>query len=110
METGINHRNLMFEHYQNFKDHMTSIIQHHREITKKDLNKYKIYHITPYLLNTPIGFPKMLLVLGGTMAGVTKFTPTSSIFIGFPSSSTLLYLLMAATASNCRKKTTSAVP
>lgn len=78
------------------------------------MKKYKkwnrIAHITAYLLKTPIGFPNMLLVLDVTTAGVTKFTPTSSIFIGFPSSSTLLYLLMAATASDCRKKTTSAVP
>lgn len=72
--------------------------------------KYRIGHITPYLAKGPLGFPNMLFVLGSTTAGATKFTPTSSIFIGFPSSWTSLYLLIAARASEWRTKTTSAVP
>lgn len=51
--------------------------------------------------------------MGGTAEGapgVAMFVPTISIFIGFPSSMTLLYLLTAATASCLREKTTSAVP
>lgn len=39
-----------------------------------------------------------------------RFVPISSIFIGFPSSCTLLYLLTAAMASGFLVKTTSAVP
>jgi hypothetical protein len=48
--------------------------------------KNGIDYITPYLLNAKFGFPNMLCVIGGTTGGVTRFTPTSSIFIGFPSS------------------------
>jgi hypothetical protein len=38
------------------------------------------------------------------------FDPMISIFIGLPSSCTLLYLLTAARASDLLEKTTSAVP
>lgn len=46
----------------------------------------------------------------GATPGVEMLVPTISIFIGFPSSWTLLYLFTAATASPRREKTTSAVP
>lgn len=46
----------------------------------------------------------------GAAPGVEMLVPTISIFIGFPSSWTLLYLFTAATASCLREKTTSAVP
>lgn len=54
-------------------------------------------------------FPKVPLVAGGA-AGVAMFLPMISIFISFPSSCTLLYLLTAASASPRLENTTSAVP
>jgi len=58
-----------------------------------------------YRPENPLEFPKAALAWGGE-----KFVPAISIFIGFPSSWTLLYLLTATTASAGRMKTTSAVP
>jgi len=63
-----------------------------------------------YLLGIPNGLLGAPLTAGGTVPGFAVFVPTISIFIGFPSSSTLLYLLTAARASTLREKTTSAVP
>lgn len=62
------------------------------------------------LLEVPISFPYMTFVIGSTAAGGPIFVPIISIFIGFPSSWTLLYLFTAAIASARRVKTTSAVP
>ena len=66
-----------------------------------------------YLRGATLGFLKPPFAGGGRAAGapgVEMFVPTISIFIGFPSSITLLYLLTAAAASCLREKTTSAVP
>jgi len=50
---------------------------------------------------------KKIAVGGG---GASMFVPMISIFIGLPSSSTLLYLLTTARASDLLEKITSAVP
>lgn len=66
-----------------------------------------------YPRGAPFEFLKAPFAAGGRAGGapgVEMFVPTISIFIGFPSSITLLYLLTAATASCLREKTTSAVP
>ena len=66
-----------------------------------------------YPRGAPFEFLKAPFAAGGRARGapgVEMFVPTISIFIGFPSSITLLYLLTAATASCLREKTTSAVP
>ena len=59
-------------------------------------------------LKFPAGRLKEKIAVGG--GGASMFVPMISIFIGLPSSCTLLYLLMAARASDLLEKTTSAVP
>ena len=67
---------------------------------------------TTNLLKGTLKFPggglKEKVAVGG--AGASIFVPMISIFIGLPSSCTLLYLLRAARASDLLEKTTSAVP
>jgi hypothetical protein len=48
--------------------------------------------------------------VAGGGGGASMFVPMISICIGLPSSFTLLYLLMAARASDLLEKKTSAVP
>jgi len=63
-----------------------------------------------YLRGTPNCLLGPPLRAGGIPPAVAIFVPTISIFMGFPSSSTLLYLLTAARASTLLEKTMSAVP
>ncbi len=49
-------------------------------------------------------------LIGGAAVGIATFVPTISIFIGFPSNWTPLYLFTADNASFFLEKTTSAVP
>ena len=69
---------------------------------------------TANLLKGTLKFPggglKEKVAVGGAGAGASIFVPMISVFIGLPSSCTLLYLLTAATASDLLEKTTSAVP
>ena len=59
-------------------------------------------------LKFPAGGLKEKIAVGGGRASM--FVPMISIFIGLPSSSTLLYLLTTARASDLLEKITSAVP
>jgi hypothetical protein len=63
----------------------------------------KIYLFTAFLAWPP-------LMTGRAAAAVGVLVPTISIFMGFPSSCTLLYFFTAATASERLANTTSAVP
>jgi len=63
----------------------------------------RIYLFTAFLAWPP-------LMTGGAAAVVGVLVPTISIFMGLPSSCTLLYFFTAATASARRANTTSAVP
>ena len=61
-------------------------------------------------LKFPAGGLKEKIAVGVGDGGASMFVPMISIFIGLPSSSTLLYLLTTARASDLLEKITSAVP
>ena len=69
------------------------------QVSQLNATKDSNYKKKPYLLGKPFMFPKELFGNEKPTTGATMFNPTISIFIGFPSSSTLLYLLTAANAS-----------
>lgn len=62
------------------------------------------------LVKGTLKFPAGGLKAKVGVGGASIFVPMISIFIGLPSSCTLLYLLTAARASDLLEKTTSAVP
>jgi hypothetical protein len=62
------------------------------------------------LVKGTLKFPASGLKAKIVVGGASIFDPMISIFIGLPSICTLLYLLIAARASDLLGKTTSAVP
>lgn len=79
---------------------------------EKQFRRYALFWSLhePVLCKSLLVLPLSHWQLATQIAGVKKLSPTICIFIGLPSSGTLLYLSMAARASICLRKTTFAVP